>query len=117
MSNLITLALGALISTSTATFPTPQADNGCARTGCNGEICAEVGSKPTPTLCKVTAESACYQYGTCAKNEQGQCGWQSNPGFDNCMKVAHGESLDNPPSATVPAAPTLDYNKVGPMGN
>jgi hypothetical protein len=33
------------------------------------------------------------------------------------MKVARGESLDSPPSATVPAVPTLDYNKVGPLGN
>ena len=74
MPNLTTLALGTIISSTVATFPTPQADNNCVRTGCNGEVCLEAGSKPAPTVCKVTAESACYQYGNCAKNAQDQCG-------------------------------------------
>lgn len=58
--------------------------NPCVVTGCSGQICAPEDMAST---CEWKPVYACYQLSNCGPyGSAGQCSWQSNPAFDECIK-------------------------------
>jgi eight-cysteine-cluster-containing protein len=61
---------------------------GCARTGCSGQICAAAGESVI-TTCQWREEYACYKAARCEKQSNGQCGWTTSATLDACIKTAN----------------------------
>ena len=61
---------------------------GCARTGCSGQICAPAGESVV-TTCQWSEEYACYKTARCEKQPSGQCGWTATAALDSCIKAAN----------------------------
>lgn len=60
----------------------------CATAGCSGELCVRKGEEAhTMSACVWSGEFDCYTYyGVCKLLENGQCGWEENYDFQQCLK-------------------------------
>ncbi|NBO37964.1 hypothetical protein EBU99_05210 [bacterium] len=60
---------------------------GCARTGCSGQICGKAGESVMST-CVWREEYACYRTARCEMQSNGSCGWTPNESLNSCLKTA-----------------------------
>jgi hypothetical protein len=74
-----------------ATFPTQLPDggiasNGCAVTGCSGQLCVSIEeASDTFTTCEYRAEYACYREAACEPQADGKCGWTETAELTQCL--------------------------------
>lgn len=61
--------------------PAPSAD-GCKRTGCSGQICAD---EDRVSDCMFRPEYACYADAECKRQADGACGWTPSAALDACL--------------------------------
>ena len=74
----------------TSTFPTQLPDggivsNGCAVTGCSGQLCVSEEASDTFTTCEYRAEYACYAEASCEPQTDGKCGWTQTTELKQCL--------------------------------
>jgi eight-cysteine-cluster-containing protein len=60
---------------------------GCARTGCSGNLCAPAGETVIST-CVWKEEYACYKSARCEKQSDGKCGWTPSTSLSGCLDAA-----------------------------
>lgn len=58
---------------------------GCMRTGCSGQLCADM---PLGSTCEFRAEYACYASASCERQTDGTCGWTPTPALTACITAA-----------------------------
>ena len=58
-------------------------DQTCYVGGCSGQICSD--QEGVISTCEWKDEYACYQSATCARQEDGQCGWNQTPELLACI--------------------------------
>lgn len=58
---------------------------GCVVSGCNNELCQNVGEEPTNSICLYKPEYVCYQTATCEKQDDGNCGWIETENLTTCF--------------------------------
>jgi hypothetical protein len=58
---------------------------GCMRTGCSGQLCADM---PLASTCEFLPEYACYASATCERQSDGRCGWTMTPALTACLAAA-----------------------------
>lgn len=61
----------------------------CVVSGCSGQLCVEEGDEGI-TTCEYRAEYACYKTATCARQQDGNCGWNQTAALDACLKDPSG---------------------------
>eukprot|EP01084_Bolivina_argentea_P251440 421703_1 len=72
---------------------TKQKLNPCKTAGCAGELCVDVESDISASVCVFECEFECNQYQTCKLNRKsGECEWVTNRGLDalkykNCKRL------------------------------
>jgi hypothetical protein len=66
--------------------PAPQGvtADGCVRTGCSGQICAD---EEMASTCEFRPEYACYKSAACERQADGKCGWTPSEGLSSCLKA------------------------------
>ena len=57
----------------------------CVVGGCSGEICTDIKSEPRASICIYREEYACFKYAKCEVLENGECGWQFNEDYNECV--------------------------------
>lgn len=62
-------------------------DEDCVTGGCSGTVCQSRDSEPVFTTCEFLPEYACYGQTICGC-VNGQCNWDENEAFDNCVEEA-----------------------------
>ncbi|NBW82951.1 hypothetical protein EBR21_14465 [bacterium] len=60
---------------------------GCARTGCSGNLCAPEG-QPVVSTCVWKEEYACYKSARCEKQSDGKCSWTPSQSLSSCLDAA-----------------------------
>lgn len=58
---------------------------GCMRTGCSGQLCADM---PLASTCEFRPEYACYASAACERQSDGSCGWTASPALTACIAAA-----------------------------
>ncbi len=74
--------------------------NGCAVSGCSGQICIseeEARNGGSVSTCEFRAEYACYQNAVCEPQATGKCGWTQTPELTQCL--ANPPAIDSAPQA------------------
>lgn len=59
--------------------------DGCRRTGCSGQICADEDMVST---CEYRPEYACYKDAACERQADGKCGWTPSAALSACLESA-----------------------------
>lgn len=59
--------------------------DGCHRTGCSGQICAD---EETVSTCEYREEYGCYQGAACERQPDGKCGWTPTESLRLCVEAA-----------------------------
>jgi hypothetical protein len=59
--------------------------DGCRRTGCSGQICADEDMVST---CEYRPEYACYKDAACERQADGKCGWTPSAELSACQEAA-----------------------------
>lgn len=54
----------------------------CKPTGCSGIVCSD---EEVMTTCEYRPEYACYKTATCARQDDGACGWTKSAELDACL--------------------------------
>lgn len=65
--------------------------DGCYISGCSGQLCA---NEPRASTCEWNDSYACYQDATCARQDDGECGWIMSEELEACLveaDVSRGE--------------------------
>ena len=57
--------------------------DGCRRTGCSGQICADEDMVST---CEYRPEYACYKDAACERQANGECGWTPSAALNACLE-------------------------------
>lgn len=57
----------------------------CVVGGCSGQVCAD---HSVITTCIFKQEYACYHAATCARQDDGNCGWTQTPSLTQCIAAA-----------------------------
>jgi len=73
--------------------PTPEPEpgpkgvtaDGCRRTGCSGQICAD---EEMASTCEYREEYACYKDAACERQPDGKCGWTPTESLRLCIESA-----------------------------
>ena len=60
-----------------------QVLGGCYIGGCSGQICS--AEQDVITTCEFRQEYACYKSATCARQQNGQCGWTQTSALKVCL--------------------------------
>lgn len=55
------------------------------RTGCSGQLCADM---PLASTCEFRPEYACYASAACERQSDGSCGWTATPALTACITAA-----------------------------
>ena len=63
--------------------------DGCRRTGCSGELCAD---QEIASPCIYLPEFACYKSATCERQADEACGWTEAPALTSCLAAARAEA-------------------------
>ncbi|HTK60041.1 MAG TPA: hypothetical protein VL283_02445 [Candidatus Baltobacteraceae bacterium] len=61
--------------------------DGCRRTGCSGQLCADQDMVST---CEYRPEYACYKDAACERQADGKCGWTPSAALTACLGAAAG---------------------------
>ena len=64
---------------------TRKPTEGCIKTGCSGQICAE---EEVITTCEFLPEYACYKNASCERQTDGSCGWTQTEELNACLQNA-----------------------------
>jgi len=71
---------------STFKFTNPKtSNNDCVKAGCSGQLCVEKGGEGIVTHCAVLEEYQCFQYSTCERQPDDNCGWTPTSEFKSCQ--------------------------------
>lgn len=62
--------------------------DGCKRTGCSGQVCAD---EDVITTCEYRPEYACYKDAACERQADGKCGWTPSAPLTVCLDAATAE--------------------------
>ncbi len=64
-----------------------KTEGACMVGGCSGQLCIRADQADgAVTTCEWTAAYGCYsQFGMCAQNADGSCGWRDTPDLRNCL--------------------------------
>jgi hypothetical protein len=65
--------------------------DGCRRTGCSGQICADEDMVST---CEYRQEYACYKDAACERQPDGKCGWTPSAALTACLEAADRGTLE-----------------------
>lgn len=80
------------ISKQTSNNGTGISANGCAVSGCSGQLCVSADEADNiMTTCEYRPEYGCYREASCEPQANGGCGWTQTAGLMQC--------LANPPAA------------------
>lgn len=60
-----------------------RSSNGCIISGCNEETCSE---EEVSTICVYHPVFECYRNATCARQEDGECGWIMTDSLVSCLE-------------------------------
>jgi len=64
--------------------------DGCRRTGCSGQLCADEDMVST---CEYRAEYACYKDAACERQANGKCGWTPSGALTACLQANAGGAM------------------------
>jgi hypothetical protein len=84
----------------TSNEQTPIQANGCAVSGCSGQLCIsaeEAAAGGGVSTCEFRAEYACYQEAVCEPQANGKCGWTQTSQLKQCL--ANPPAFDGEPQA------------------
>jgi hypothetical protein len=65
--------------------PPPPPAAPCLTSGCSGQVCAD---HSVITTCDWRPEYACYHTATCARQDDGACGWTATSALSSCLANA-----------------------------
>jgi len=71
--------------------PTGTTADGCKRTGCSGQICADEDMVST---CEYRPEYACYKDAACERQGNGECGWTPSAALTTCLESSRGGMIE-----------------------
>lgn len=77
--------------------PDPQPEpkgitaDGCRRTGCSGQICAD---EEMVSTCEYREEYACYKDAACERQPDGKCGWTPTESLRLCVESAGAAQVE-----------------------
>ena len=57
--------------------------DGCRRTGCSGQLCAD---EEMVSTCEYREEYACYKDAKCERQADGACGWTMDAALTACLQ-------------------------------
>jgi predicted secreted protein len=60
----------------------------CVRTGCSGQLCVEESPDGMASTCEYRPVYACYQAATCARQDDGKCGFTPTEELASCVAEA-----------------------------
>lgn len=61
--------------------------NGCQKGGCSGQLCVDTNAgENTISTCEWKEVYKCAKLATCERQKSGQCGFTSNPKYQECLK-------------------------------
>jgi hypothetical protein len=72
-------------TTTTTTLARGETRDGCVRSGCSGQVCADRG---VATTCEWLPHYACYRAATCERQASGRCDWTSTPELQACLAAS-----------------------------
>ena len=58
---------------------------GCKLAGCNAELCMNEADEDMASICIAHPKYACYQTAQCAKQADGNCGWNQTDELTACL--------------------------------
>ncbi len=72
-----------------------KTEGACVVGGCSGQLCVRADAVDGGvSTCEWTAAYACYsQFGECAQNADGSCGWRDTPTLRDCLKDPENYTL------------------------
>jgi eight-cysteine-cluster-containing protein len=84
-----------------STVSTPTAADGCVIGGCSGEVCGEASDAGgIVSSCIYRAAYACYKTASCARQQNGKCGWTPTPALAACLAHPGNSSSNTNPVPT-----------------
>lgn len=71
--------------------PTPITRDGCYIGGCSAQICSDESG--VSSTCEYRPEYACYESGTCERQDNGKCGWTETEALKACLSIDYTDIM------------------------
>lgn len=70
------------------TVPPSISQSDCIVGGCSGELCVDKKGGDIASPCIWSEAFACVKYSTCARQQDGKCGWTETKEYQSCLEKA-----------------------------